>query len=79
MYHAACKAEFQPFSRSYSQLTFFILLLRKRQVEWAYVQLTAGHLSLKELVGTENYQVAWYVLLSTINITTTTAATTYDI
>ena len=23
MYHAACKVEFQPFNRSYSQLTFF--------------------------------------------------------
>ena len=23
MYHAACKVEFQPFKRSYSQLTFF--------------------------------------------------------
>ena len=23
MYHAACKVEFQPFTRSYSQLTFF--------------------------------------------------------
>ena len=26
MYHAACKAEFQPFNRSYSQLTFFNFL-----------------------------------------------------
>jgi len=25
MYHAACKVEFQPFKRSYSQLTFFNL------------------------------------------------------
>ena len=24
MYHAACKIEFQPFNRSYSQLTFFV-------------------------------------------------------
>ena len=26
MYHAACKVEFQPFKRSYSQLTFFNFL-----------------------------------------------------
>ena len=26
MYHAACKVEFQPFTRSYSQLTFFCFL-----------------------------------------------------
>ena len=26
MYHAACKVEFQPFTRSYSQLTFFNFL-----------------------------------------------------
>ena len=26
MYHAACKVEFQPFQRSYSQLTFFNFL-----------------------------------------------------
>ena len=26
MYHAACKAEFQPFNRSYSQLAFFNFL-----------------------------------------------------
>ena len=25
-YHAACKVEFQPFKRSYSQLTFFNIL-----------------------------------------------------
>ena len=29
MYHAACKVEFQPFTRSYSQLTFFNFLLEK--------------------------------------------------
>ena len=27
MYHAACKVEFQPFKRLYSQLTFFNFLL----------------------------------------------------
>ena len=27
MYHGACKVEFQPFNRSYSQLTFFNVLL----------------------------------------------------
>ena len=26
MYHAACRVEFQPFKRSYSQLTFFNFL-----------------------------------------------------
>ena len=26
MYHTACKVEFQPFTRSYSQLTFFNFL-----------------------------------------------------
>ena len=31
MYHAACKVEFQPFKRSYSQLTFFNFLLKKRK------------------------------------------------
>ena len=30
MYHAACKVEFQPFTRSYSQLTFFNFLLKKK-------------------------------------------------
>ena len=30
MYHAACKVEFQPFNRSYSQLTFFIFLCKKK-------------------------------------------------
>ena len=29
MYHAACKVEFQPFTRSYSQLTFFNFLFKK--------------------------------------------------
>ena len=29
MYHAACKVEFQPFNRSYSQLTFSNFLLKK--------------------------------------------------
>ena len=29
MYHAACKVEFQPFKRLYSQLTFFNFLLKK--------------------------------------------------
>ena len=28
MYHAACKVEFQPFNRSYSQLTFFNLFIK---------------------------------------------------
>ena len=28
MYHAACKVEFQPFNRSYSQLTFSNFILR---------------------------------------------------
>ena len=27
MYHAVCRAEFRPFNRSYSQLTFFIFLI----------------------------------------------------
>ena len=30
MCHAACKVEFQPFKRSYSQLTFFNFLLKKK-------------------------------------------------
>ena len=29
MYHAACKVEFQPFKRLYSQLTFFKLFIKK--------------------------------------------------
>ena len=29
MYHAACKVEFQPFKRLYSQLTFFNFLCKK--------------------------------------------------
>ena len=28
MYHAACKVEFQPFNRSYSQLTFSIFYIK---------------------------------------------------
>ena len=31
MYHAACKVEFQPFKRSYSQLTFFNLKKKRRR------------------------------------------------
>ena len=30
MYHAACKVEFQPFKRSYSQLTFFYNVITTR-------------------------------------------------
>ena len=30
MYHAACKVEFQPFKRLYSQLTFFNFLSKKK-------------------------------------------------
>ena len=30
MYHAACKVEFQPIKRSYSQLAFFNFLLKKK-------------------------------------------------
>ena len=32
MYHAACKVEFQPFKRLYSQLTFFNFLLKKKKI-----------------------------------------------
>ena len=31
MYHAACKVEFQPFNRLYSQLTFFNFLIKQQQ------------------------------------------------
>ena len=34
MYHAACKVEFQPFTRSYSQLTFFFNFLLKHYVKY---------------------------------------------
>ena len=43
MYYAACKVEFQPFNRSYSQLTFFNLYTR---VVWQEVAL--GMPSLKQ-------------------------------
>ena len=33
MYHAACKVEFQPFNRSYSQLTFFIFFFKFFELE----------------------------------------------
>ena len=33
MYHAACKVEFQPFTRSYSQLAFFNFLY-KNAIMW---------------------------------------------
>ena len=44
MYHAACKVEFQPFKRSYSQLTFFNLF-----------QKLPVH-----LVRVKNYRCTWY-------------------
>ena len=39
MYHAACKVEFQPFNRSYSQLTFFnyFLKLVNTWTWWCYL------------------------------------------
>ena len=33
MYHAACKVEFQPFKRSYSQLTFFNFFLKVSTIQ----------------------------------------------
>ena len=37
MYHAACKVEFQPFNRSYSQLADFNLRVIKYQcTEWLW-------------------------------------------
>ena len=45
MYHAACKVEFQPFTRLYSQLAFFNFLYAACKVEFQpfkrlYSQLT---------------------------------------
>ena len=37
MYHAACKVEFQPFKRSYSQLTFSNL---KKKITFKLVELS---------------------------------------
>ena len=37
MYHAACKVEFQPFNRSYSQLTSFIFVINQtttKKIVW---------------------------------------------
>ena len=36
MYHAACKVEFQPFKRSYSQLTFFNFFLEKKHTSYIF-------------------------------------------
>jgi len=38
MYHAACKVEFQPFKRSYSQLTFKKIKIKKyrRNMKYRY-------------------------------------------
>ena len=36
MYHAACKVEFQPFNRSYSQLTFFNVFQKNFDVSCEY-------------------------------------------
>ena len=36
MYHAACKVEFQPFKRSYSQLTFLQRSPAYRARSWAW-------------------------------------------
>ena len=47
--HAACKVEFQPFNRSYSQLTFFNFLFKKIYSKQQYtgvvyhVAPVAGH------------------------------------
>ena len=39
MYHAACKVEFQPFTRSYSQLTFFNFFI-KSSMDLLFVRFT---------------------------------------
>ena len=40
MYHAACKVEFQPFTRSYSQLTFFNFLFLYRLYILVYIYIS---------------------------------------
>ena len=37
MYHAACKVEFQPFKRSYSQLTFFDFFIKFSFFGWIFL------------------------------------------
>ena len=54
MYHAACKVEFQPFKRLYSQLTFFNFLHIKKlkNVSCEYDRLNGLNSTL---------QAAWYI------------------
>ena len=61
MYHACCKVEFQPFRRSYSQLTFFNFLYKKRLVLGAVRQAW----SAKSLWETPT---RWSVLLAVVDL-----------
>ena len=53
MYHAACKVELKPFTRSYSQLTFFNFLLKKKRgaaVTFCLIVFSATHLHANTVV-----------------------------
>ena len=55
IFYAACKVEFQPFTRSYSQLTFFnfySLLLKLKNVSCEYDRVNGWNSTL---------QAAWYI------------------
>ena len=45
MYHAACKVEFQPFNRSYSQLTFFNFITKILSINRGFIHRTKMWLS----------------------------------
>ena len=55
MYHAACKVEFQPFTRLYSQLTFFNFL---KKVEKSWKTLAV---SITVNGWNSTLQAAWYI------------------
>ena len=70
MYHAACKVEFQPFTRSYSQLTFFNFYEQVRagpgKRPWAgqYRNITPNFWSLNLIF----WHVIWNKLSNTLKV-----------
>ena len=56
MYHAACKVEFQPFKRSYSQLTFFYNVITTRLLIILYYNMVLT-------ITTANYAGSVYHVL----------------
>ena len=59
MYHAACKVEFQPFNRSYSQLTFFNFL---QNHHFYFPAQLVGGFTLSDLLDKPWCEVTEYLL-----------------